>query len=72
MRADGRTGAGTPEPVGPEAGRVGTQRLAGNQPTARVRWFWPFHSHSSSLHGFKVQRSVYRVKGQCIGSKVSV
>ena len=59
MRAEGRAGAGArlwdggpePGPTGPEAGRVGTQRLAGNQPTARVRWFWPFHSHSSNLHG---------------------
>lgn len=24
-------------------------RLAGNQPTARVRWFWPLHSDSSRL-----------------------
>lgn len=30
-------------------GGVGTMRLAGNQPTTRVFWFWPLHSDISRL-----------------------
>lgn len=30
-------------------GGGGTTKLAGNQPTPRVRWFWPLHSLISRL-----------------------
>lgn len=31
-------------------GNDGAVRLAGNQPTVSVLWFWPLHSQSSRLH----------------------
>lgn len=50
MRLDAATGAVVGRAgalLGAE--REGAARLGGNQPTIKVLWFWPFHSHSSRL-----------------------
>lgn len=47
-------------PARAAGGSDGAVRLAGNQPTDSVLWFWPFHSHSSRLH----KREEERVRNQ--------
>lgn len=43
-------------PARAAGGSDGAVRLAGNQPTDSVLWFWPFHSHSSRLHEGEEER----------------
>lgn len=45
-------GGGTTVTVG---GGGGIVRLAGNQPTVKVLWFWPLHSDISRLFGLTKQ-----------------
>lgn len=45
----GGAAAGAAAVLETAGGGGGTTKLAGNQPTPRVRWFWPLHSLISRL-----------------------